>query len=503
LFGQDYDLAIIGGGLNGCAIARDAAGRGLAVFLCDQGDLGGGASSRTAKLADGGLHRLETLDLLGLREVLIEQRILLRAAPHVVSPLRFVLPHHERQWPGWALGLGLFAYDHVTRRNLPVKRRVDLEHDPAGAALNPNFQTGYEYSDCIADDARLVVLNAIDARARGASINPRLRCVVAERDGRAWRLSLESTETGERFTVGARTLVNATGPSSGSVLDHVVHSDQRAKPRLVKESHIIVVRHGQSGRAYTLPNADGRIVYALPYERDFMIIGTSSVDFDGDPNSAAIEGREIDYLLDVASQYFYRPIEWHDIVRGFSCVKAIHEDGESPRRVARDHLVAVEPGILPLVTVYGGSLTTHRRLAARAVDRLGKLVKVGPAWTHKAALPGGNFSEGSAADLARALQAAYPFLEPGHALRLAVTYGTRASNILTGARSNADLGARFGADLTEAEVNYLVTEEWARTAEDILWRRTKLGLHFTRADVAALDAWMAAGTGVAAASAAE
>jgi glycerol-3-phosphate dehydrogenase len=342
------------------------------VFLCEQGDLGGGASSRTARLVHGGLHRLVTLDLRGLREALVEQRILLQAAPHVVSPARFVLPHHERQWPRWALRLGLFAYDHVARRNLPAARRVDFESDPSGIALNANFETGFEYSDCIADDARLVVLNAIDARGRGASINPRMRCVVAERDGRAWRLSLESTETGERSTVRARTLVNATGPSSGAVLDHVIHADQRLRPRLVKESHIIVARHGQSGHGYTLPNADGRIVYALPYERDFMIVGTSSVDFDGDPNGAAIEAREIDYLLDVANQYFYRPIEWHDIVRGFSCVTAIHEAGEARRGVTRDHHIAVEPGMMPLITAYGGSLTTHRRLAAQVVDRIVK-----------------------------------------------------------------------------------------------------------------------------------
>jgi glycerol-3-phosphate dehydrogenase len=499
LFGQDYDLAVIGGGLTGCAIARDAAGRGLSVFLCEQGDLGEGASSKTLKLVSGGLERLEVPDLRGLREGLVEQQILIHSAPHLVCPVRFVLPHHYRQWPRWALSLGLFTYDHLARRGLPRKRRIDMDSEPVGATLTEGVGHAFEYSDCIGDDARLVILNAIDARGHGASISPRTRCVVAERDGRAWRLALESTESGELGTVRARILVNAAGAAAGAVLDHVIHAARQSQPQLMKESHIIVTRPGQTGHGYSFPNADGRIVYALPFEQHFMLIGTTHVAFKDDPSDAAIESYEIDYLLDVANQYFYRPVEWHHIVAGFSGVRAVGQDGHR----GSDRVIDLEPGMLPLVTVHGGSLTTHRKLAAQVVDRLAKVTKTAPAWTHGAALPGGNFSGGSTADIARALRAAYPFVGETHADRLAATYGTRASNILTGARDNADLGARFGADLTEAEINYLMAEEWARTAEDILWRRTKLGLHFTRADMAALESWLASRHPEVTASAAE
>jgi len=490
VFGLVFDVAIIGGGINGTAIARDAAGRGLSVFLCDQGDLAGGASSATSKLVHGGLRYLQDLRFGALREALIERQRLMAAAPHLVRPFRVILPHHERQWPRWALRLGLFAADHLAGSTLPASGRIDLNRDAGDSVLMPHFQVAFAYSDCLADDTRLVMLNAIDARTRGASIHTRVRCVVAERDGERWRLSLESTETGEPFTVIAGILVNATGGFAGEVLDHVIHTERRVPVRLTKHSHI-VVRRVHDGGAYALPNADGRIVYALPYERDFVLIGAASGRYDGDPAGARLEPREVAYLIDVAGQYLEEPPDPADVVWGFAGVSAFPEDHSST--MGESAIVVDAPTHLaPLVSVFGGTLTTHRRIGERVVDQIGRFRPVGAAWTAATALPGGNLPVDGVGGLGRALRGAYPFIGEDHAARLAAAYGTRAHAILSGKRQAADLGVRFGGDLTEAEVDFLKAEEWAATADDVLWRRSKLGLTFSKGEAARLDRWLAA-----------
>jgi glycerol-3-phosphate dehydrogenase len=494
LFGQVHDLAIIGGGLTGCAIARDAAGRGLSVFLCEEGDLASGGSSATSKLVQGGLHHLQNLDLVALREALVESAILARAAPHLVRPVRFLLPHHERQWSATAIGLGLFAYDHLARRGLPRSRRLALETEPDRDQLQPHFRTAFAFQDYVADDSRLTVANAIDARAHTAEVNPRLRCTVAEREGDRWRLSLESVEDGARFTVLARALVNAAGSRVGEVLDHVIHTSQRTITSLVKSACIAVRRLTEP--AFALPTADGGIVYAVPFARDLTLIGPVESRHPVGPAPMGVARREAAYLLDVANQYFDPPIAPGDVVASFACARARPAHGAGAGRRS-DMIVDDPPRLAPVISVFGGSLTTHRRLAERVVDRLGRFMAVGRRWTAAAALPGGSFPGEGTIDLMRALRAAYPFVAEAHAARLVAAYGTRASAMLTGFRNASDLGRRFGGDLTEAEVRFLIAEEWARTAEDVLWRRSKLGFRFSPAETRALADWMSEATATA------
>ncbi len=491
MYEQVYDLAIVGGGLIGSAIARDAAGRGLSVFLCEQGDLGGRASSATDRLIHGGLHHLGRLEWAALRTRLVERDILLRAAPHLVRPLRFVLPHHQRQWPLWAISLGLVAYDRLARRPLPPARRLELDRRDADPALHVHFRDGFAFSDCVADDARLVIVNALDARQRGASVNPRLRCVVGERERGYWRLSLELETTGEWTVVLAAIVVNASGAEAANVLDHVFHTSRRVGVSLTRRSQIVVRRDHDANVAYALPTADGRIIHAVPYAPGFMLIGSARGRYDGNPAVAGVAPRDVGYLLDVADQYFQRPVLPEDIVERLACVTAMPDD---PAAISGDHAVTVDvmPESAPLVSVFGGSLTTHRLVAEEVVDRLARFRSVGPPWTAGGQLPGGNFPpDGGVAHLCLALRAAYPFIGEAHAHRLVTTYGTRAQTILVGARCPADLGPVFGADLTAAEVAFLREQEWAMTADDVLWRRTRLGLHFTAAQAQALADWMA------------
>jgi glycerol-3-phosphate dehydrogenase len=489
VFGKVYDVAVIGGGLNGVTIARDAAGRGLSVFLCEQGDLGGGASSATGKLIHGKLDHLEGLRFAAMREAVAEREILLRAAPHLVRPLTFLIPRHERQSSPMALRLGLFAYDHAARCSLPAARMVDLEVESAAASLQPHFTVAFAYSDCFADDSRLVIHNALDARARGATISTRLRCTVAERDGGQWRLAMESTVTGERSVVSAQILVNAAGAMVGEVRDHVVHATSQERLRLTRSAWLVVRREMRDEVAYALPNADGRIVYALPYEAGTMLLGPAVTPYAGTAASARVEPADVAYLADVTDQYFHTPVDDSDIVQTFASVRALPmEPGEA--RGGRAIAVDAPSRMAPLLSVFGGSLTLHRRLAEEVVDRMGKFRQLAPAWTESAILPGGGFPPGGSATIARALSRAYPFISEEHAARLVAAYGTRASDVLTGARSAAGLGRRFGGDLTEAEVAYLRREEWADTAEDILWRRSKLGLSFDAGEVAALAGWL-------------
>jgi glycerol-3-phosphate dehydrogenase len=495
---QVYDLVIIGGGINGCGIARDAAGRGWSVFLCEMDDLGSGTSSRSTKLIHGGLRYLEHFDFHLVRESLAEREVLWRIAPHIVRPMRFVLPHGEGARPAWMLRVGLFLYDHLGgRERLPGTRVLDLREDPAGQPLEPGtFTTGFEYSDCWADDARLVVLNARDAADRGAVVRTRTRAVAAERSGDAWHIAIEDAGGGQA-TVAARALVNAAGPWVEEVRARLDGASQ-GHVRLVEGTHIVVPRLFDHDRAYLLQNPDGRVVFAIPYEGDFTLIGTTDRDYRGDPAATQATAEEIAYLCAAANAAFARRVEPGDVVWTYSGVRPLFDDGASDAKSAsRDYVLELDDageGSPLLLSIIGGKITTYRRLAEAALERLAPHLppRAGQAagWTATQALPGGDFEAGQEATLATRLARSFPFLGAGHSLRLARAYGTRAWTLLGKARSMSDLGRQFGATLTETEVRYLAEYEWARTAEDVLWRRTKLGLRLAAAETAALDDWM-------------
>ncbi len=492
-----FDIAVIGGGVNGCGIARDAAGRGLSVYLCEKSDLAGATSSASTKLIHGGLRYLEYYEFRLVREALMEREVLLRAAPHIIWPLRFVLPHHKGLRPAWLIRLGLFLYDHLGgRKMLPPARRIDLTRDPAGEPLKPVFRRAFEYSDCWVEDARLVVLNAMDAAARGAVIETRTEMVKAERRAGGWRVTLRDTETGALGEIGAKVLVNAAGPWVGEVLSDRLGLLPEAPVRLVKGSHIVVPRLFQHDRAYIFQNADGRIVFAIPYERDFTLIGTTDLDYEGDPSEPHATEAEIAYLCSAASEYFRAPVDPARVVWSYSGVRPLYDDGASAAQEAtRDYVLKVEGGgdVPPVLNLYGGKITTYRRLAETALEKLAPFLRgAGRPWTAHAPLPGGDFQVGGVPGLAAELRALAPSCPAGRAERLARAYGTRARKIVEGVKSADDWGESFGADLSEREVRYLIDNEWARRGEDVLWRRSKLGLRMGGEEAERLDAWMRA-----------
>jgi glycerol-3-phosphate dehydrogenase len=481
-----FDLAVIGGGINGSGIARDAAGRGLSVVLLEQGDLASATSSASTKLIHGGLRYLEQYEFRLVRESLAEREVLLRAAPHIAWPLRFVLPHHKglRPWP--LIRLGLFIYDHLGgRRILPPTRTLDLRRDPAGAPLQARYTRAFEYSDCWVDDARLVVLNARDAADRSADIRTRTRCTDARRENDLWRLTLDGA--GE---IAARALVNAGGPWVSHVLGSIVGATAPMRVRMVKGSHIVVPRLFAHDRCYIFQNADGRVCFAIPYEGDFTLIGTTDEDYSGDPAAVAITPEEEAYLCAAVNDYFRAPVSRSDIVWRYSGVRPLRDDGaDAAQEATRDYVLELDApdGMPPLLSVFGGKITTYRRLAEAALTRLAPFFpRLGPSWTADAKLPGGDFPWDGAATLARDLGAQYGFLTDATAARLVRSYGTRAAAMLGDARASADLGCDFGHSLTEREVVWLVEHEWARSAEDILWRRSKLGLRLSTEQAAAL-----------------
>ena len=493
-----YDLAIVGGGINGCGIARDAAGRGCSVYLCEQNDLGSGTSSASTKLIHGGLRYLEYYEFRLVRESLQEREVLWQLAPHIIWPLRFVLPHLPGLRPPWFLRLGLFLYDHLGGRNrLPGTRGLDLRSDLAGAPLKPGFARAFEYSDCWVDDARLVILNAQDAARMGATIHTRTRFVGAVRSGGLWTVTVEDGQSGQRFTLRARALVNAAGPWVASVLDQGVHGRVDARIRLVQGSHIIVPKLFDHDRCYIFQNADKRIVFAIPYERDFTLIGTTDRDYEGDPAFVHASEEEIAYLCAAAGEYFAKPVRPSDVVWTYSGVRPLYDDGASQAQAAtRDYVLALDApdGAPPLLSIFGGKITTYRRLADAAVVKLAPhLPKLAEAngWSSTGTLPGGDFPVDGFEALVGDLRARYPFLAADHARRLARAYGTKTAAILDGAKRAEDLGRDFGATLTEAEVRYLMREEWAQTAADVAWRRSKLGLRLSAEQLRALDEFMA------------
>jgi len=491
----EFDIAVIGGGVNGCGIARDAAGRGLSVLLVEQNDLASGTSSASTKLIHGGLRYLEYYEFRLVRESLMEREVLWGMAPHIVWPLRFVLPHHRALRPAWLIRLGLFLYDHLGgRKLLPPARTLDLTEDDAGKPLKPGYKRGFEYSDCWVDDARLVVLNAMDAAARGAVIRTRTACEAARRDGAAWTLTLRDTVAGTQDTARAKTIVNAAGPWITSVMDRSAVKVRGAEIRLVKGSHIVVPRLFEHDRAYIFQNADKRIIFAIPYAGDFTLIGTTDVDVSGDPGAVTISQDEIDYLCASAGEYFRKSITPDSVVWSYSGVRPLYDDGSSAAQEAtRDYVLDLQaPAGQPAVlNIFGGKITTYRRLSEEALDKLkGLFPAMKPAWTRGATLPGGDFAVDGFGKLVAGLQAAYPGIDGALIARLARAYGTRARDVLGGAAGMEGLGTRFGAGLTQREVEYLVDHEWARTAEDIVWRRSKLGLRMSADEIAALKTWL-------------
>ena len=490
--GQTYDIAIIGGGVNGCGIARDAAGRGWRVVLLEQGDLGGGTSSWSTKLIHGGLRYLEHYEFRLVREALIEREVLWGIAPHIVRPLRFVLPHQEGARPAALLRMGLFLYDHIGgRKRLPGTRTIDLSRDPLGEPLAAGLAVrGFEYSDCAVDDTRLVVLNARDAADRGATILTRMRATAARRAADGWEIDAEpapaadgGSATARPATYRARTLVNAAGPWVERVLGTLHGAKAKAHVRLVQGSHIVVRRLYAHDRAYIFQNSDGRIFFVIPFEDEFSLIGTTDRDYQGDPGGAFATDEEIAYLISGANAVLKTKLAREDVVWSFSGVRPLYDDGASAAQEAtRDYVLETDAGegAASLVSVFGGKITTYRRLAEAVLDKLsGVLGTPGgrqAGWTGAVPLPGGDLGIEGQARLAGELLAAHPFIGEVRARRLARSYGSTARQMLAGLRGANDLGQELGGGLTEREVGHLVETEWARTGEDVLWRRSKLGL---------------------------
>ncbi|WP_420393133.1 glycerol-3-phosphate dehydrogenase [Acuticoccus sp.] len=494
--GATFDVLVIGGGINGCGIARDLAGRGYSVLLAEKDDFASGTSSWSTKLIHGGLRYLEHYEFRLVREALVEREVLWALAPHIVRPLRFVLPHHRGLRPAWLLRLGLFVYDHLGgRKRLPATRTVDLRSDSAGEPLKADYVRAFEYSDLWVDDARLVVLNARDAADRGADVRNGTAVTAAGPDGDGWSITLRGAAGTE--TVRARMLVNAAGPWVDDVLRGALGRNEARHVRLVQGSHIVVRRAFDHDGAYIFQNSDGRIVFAIPYEGEFTLIGTTDRDYDGEPHDVAITEEETDYLLAAVADYLAQPPGRDDIVWTYSGVRPLFDDGASKAQEAtRDYVLTLEDGRgrPPLLNVFGGKLTTYRRLAeAVAVKVAGAIGAKGRPWTEGAPLPGGDLTIEAAADLAGTLAEAHPELPSALTERLARLYGTRAWQLLEGVSRAGDLGRGFGADLTWREVRFLMDTEWARTAEDVLWRRTKLGLFVSGEEARALDDAMAGG----------
>jgi glycerol-3-phosphate dehydrogenase len=484
----DYDLAILGGGLNGVSVARDAAGRGLRVLLLEQGDLGAGASSASPRLIHGDLSVLERRDFRRVHAALAERDVWLRIAPHLVRPMRFAIPSHSEERPAWVLRAGLWLYDRLgARRPLPPSETVDVTHHPVGDALKRPFGTAFEYSDCVVDDSRLVVLSAVDAAERGAAICTGARCVRADRSD-VWRLAI--IDRGHRRVATARALVNATGAWTGSVADTVLRVP--APPLgTVQIGQIVVKRLFDSDNVYVFQNRDRRLIFASPYERDFTLIGTVGHAFRGDPAVVAMAAGDVAYLCDAANRYFRERVETSDVVRTVSGANSVLGRGASGLR--RDGVLSfdIKRGKAPLLTIFGGDITTARRRAERAVSRLSRFYPMSARWTATTPLPGGEFDWAKFEDEVDAARDQWRFLNENQARRMVSAYGSRLVAILGDAKSKEDLGPAFGAELTGAEVRYLMTREWARFPDDVLWRRTKLGLTMPAADRERLAAFMA------------
>jgi glycerol-3-phosphate dehydrogenase len=481
-----YDLLVIGGGINGVGIARDAAGRGLKTLLCEKDDLASHTSSASSKMIHGGLRYLETYEFRLVRESLAERETLLRIAPHIVRPLRIVLPVEKGMRPAWMLRIGLFLYDHLARRNLlPSTKTLNLRRSKAGEPLKDHFTKGFEFSDCWADDARLVALNAVDAKERGADISTRTECIALDRQEKAWTATLRS-ENGDIYQVSARAIVNAAGPWVEQILGKFTAPKNSSRLRLVKGSHILTRRLYEGEHCYLFQSPDGRIIFAWPYLNNTTLIGTTDTPWSFEDGEPKISADETSYLCNAANEYFKQQITPADILWSYAGVRPLFDDqSDAASVVTRDYVFDLDApaGMAPALSIFGGKLTTYRKLAEHALQKLAPYLDGNaPAWTADAPLPGGDFAVGGDEDLQAQIEAQYGWLPAAIAGRLASSYGTRAFAILDGAGSLEQLGQYFGAGLYEAEVKYLINVEFARLPDDILWRRTKLGLLMTDAE---------------------
>jgi glycerol-3-phosphate dehydrogenase len=495
---DQVDLLVVGGGINGVGIARDAVSRNLRVTLVEQSDLASGTSSAATKLIHGGLRYLEFFELRLVREALIERERLLAIAPHIIRPMRFVWPHVEALRPRWQIRLGLFLYDHLGgRERLPASHGLRLAGTPYGASLKEEIRHGFIYSDCWADDSRLVVLNAVDAYERGAAIHTRTRFLSATPEGNVWRATCQDTRTGRQFEIRARAIVNAAGPWVENVLEHIGNKPARgSQVRLVKGSHIVIPRLYEGDHAFTLQNPDGRVIFTIPYEQHYTLVGTTDVAFDGDPADVRISAEEVAYLCESINRYFRRLTSATDVKWSYSGVRSLSDDEtENVSKVTRDYQLDLHatPGGALLLSVFGGKITTYRKLAEAALAKLqpfvgGKVIE----WTAHSPLPGGDIPGGDIAKFMADVQARWPFLPDELAVRLCRSYGTRVENILGTATSMKELGRDLGAGLTEAEIDYLCAREWAESADDVLWRRTKRGLHMKAEQRAEVQRYLSA-----------
>ena len=490
------DLFVIGGGVNGAGIARDAAGRGLSVILCEKDDLAEGTSSRSGKLVHGGLRYLEYYEFRLVREALIEREVLLESAPHIIWPMRFVLPHSPDDRPAWLVRLGLFLYDHLGgRKRLPATRMLNLRTAPEGAPIKDAFRRGFEYSDCWVDDARLVVINALDAAERGARVFTRTACTAVRRENGLWVVEMQDGRTGIRTVVRARALINAAGPWVNDIVNRVAGQNSRRNVRLVKGSHIVVPKFWEGRQAYLIQNSDKRVIFINPYQNDLALIGTTDIPYDGRPEDVAADESEIDYLIRVVNRYFKRGLARGDVVYSFSGVRPLYDDNaDNPSAVTRDYIFELDApdAQAPLLSVFGGKITTFRKLAEHALDRIAPFFPhMGKPWTAKAHLPGGDIANADFEQFLGDLAGEYPWMPASLLKHYGRLYGTRTRALVGAARSLDELGRCFGKDFFEREAAYLFDREWAVTSADILERRTKHGLHLSAEERAAFEHWCA------------
>jgi glycerol-3-phosphate dehydrogenase len=484
------DLIVIGGGINGTGIALDAAGRGLNVVLCEQGDLASATSSNSSKLIHGGLRYLEHYDFRLVRESLAEREVLLHKAPHLIKPMRFRIPHRPHLRPAWMIRIGLFLYDNLSKR-VTLKSSSGIRFG-TNSALLPHIKRGFEYSDGWVDDSRLVVLNAVAAKQKGADIRTQTRCIDIKRVNSLWLITLENVHTGETDQVRARALVNAAGPWVSSLYKDTMQKKATKQVRLIKGSHIVVPRIHTEEEAYLLQNKDGRVVFLIPFEDKFTLIGTTDIEYKGDPSNVVISQSEIDYIIGISNEHFKHQLTAADVCWAFSGVRPLLDDeSDSPQAVTRDYTFEIEApaGMAPMLSVFGGKLTTYRKLSELAVNDLVEyFAHAGPTWTMHATLPGGDFKD--QVTLQAQLNSNYPWLPIELCSRYVRSYGTLTYQILSDAKVLADLGQHFGAGLYALEVDYLVAHEWACGVEDILWRRSKLGLWFNATQQADLAEYL-------------
>nr|WP_154929089.1 glycerol-3-phosphate dehydrogenase [Pantoea agglomerans] len=490
---ETKDLIVIGGGINGAGIAADAAGRGLSVLMLEARDLACATSSASSKLIHGGLRYLEHYEFRLVSEALAEREVLLKMAPHLAFPMRFRLPHRPHLRPAWMIRTGLFMYDHLGKRtSLPGSKSLRFGAD---SALKPEITRGFEYSDCWVDDARMVVLNAQEVVKRGGEVRTRTRVTRAWREGGLWKVEAEDVDSGKIYTWQAKGLVNAAGPWVKQLFDDSLKLKSPYGIRLIKGSHIVVPRVHTEKQAYILQNEDNRIVFVIPWMDEFSIIGTTDVEYKGDPKNVNIDDSETDYLLKVFNAHFKKQLTADDIVWSYSGVRPLCDDeSDSPQAITRDYTLDVrdDNGQAPLLSVFGGKLTTYRKLAEHALEKLAKYYpNAGPAWTKNCVLPGGNIS-GTREDYAASLRRRYPFISENMARHFSRTYGSSTETLLAGAKSLNDLGENFGHEFYEAELRYLVQHEWVRELDDAIWRRTKQGMWLTKEQQARVAEWLAA-----------